>query len=168
MNSVQNAMEALLRKRHRLTPTSRTTSGSSTWPRSSRRRRASPSTMTVFLASVAGISLIVGGIGIMNIMLVSVTERTREIGVRMAIGASRRDILYQFLMEAIMLSMLGALIGIVFGVGGAKARRLLREDGDAHLRLVHPDLGRVFHLRGRLLRLLPGDARHPTSTLPKP
>ncbi|WP_308549392.1 ABC transporter permease [uncultured Parabacteroides sp.] len=75
--------------------------------------------MTVLLAAVAGISLLVGGIGIMNIMYVSVTERTREIGLRMSIGAKGIDILAQFLIESILISVTGGLIGVVFGVGSA-------------------------------------------------
>jgi putative ABC transport system permease protein len=76
--------------------------------------------ITLFLGSVAGISLLVGGIGIMNIMLVSVTERTREIGIRKAIGAKRKDILAQFLIEATVVSVVGGAIGIAIGAGGSR------------------------------------------------
>jgi putative ABC transport system permease protein len=75
--------------------------------------------MTILLAAIAGISLLVGGIGIMNIMLVSVTERTREIGIRMAIGARPADVLVQFLVESVVLSMLGGLLGVGLGFGGS-------------------------------------------------
>src|SRR5208283_2155427 len=82
-------------------------------------RQQGTQTMTLLLASVAAVSLLVGGIGIMNIMLVSVTERTREIGIRMAVGAEPHHILIQFLIEALSLSVAGGLIGVALGVGAA-------------------------------------------------
>ena len=75
--------------------------------------------MTVLLACIAGISLLVGGIGIMNIMYVSVTERTREIGLRMSIGAKGRHILFQFLIEAVIISVTGGIIGVILGIGSS-------------------------------------------------
>ncbi len=92
--------------------------------------------LTIFLGAIAGISLLVGGIGIMNIMLVSVTERTREIGLRKAVGAKRGDVLIQFLVEAVTLAVLGGLIGITLGVVGAQSISIAFDTFDA---VVGPD-----------------------------
>lgn len=116
MDEAQREMESLLRQRHRIQPgqdddfTVRNLSDVFAAQESSAR------VMSILLGAIASVSLIVGGIGIMNIMLVSVTERTREIGLRLALGAKARDILSQFLVEAVTLSILGGVTGILFGV----------------------------------------------------
>ncbi|MBI3766569.1 MAG: ABC transporter permease [Ignavibacteriales bacterium] len=115
----QQQITDLLRVRHKTAPTEDNDFTIRTQTEIAEASQSTSKIMTTILASIASVSLIVGGIGIMNIMLVSVTERTREIGVRMSIGARKRDILTQFLMEAIVLSLLGGCIGIALGVAGS-------------------------------------------------
>jgi putative ABC transport system permease protein len=111
---------ALLRQRHRLLPWQENDFSIRPLADVAAAEEESSQIMTLLLGSIASISLLVGGIGIMNIMLVSVTERTREIGIRMAVGAKRRDILWQFLIEAMLLSCSGGIVGIALGIGGSK------------------------------------------------
>jgi len=114
---VADRIATLLRVRHRLQPGDPDDFMVRTIEEMASVRKEATQTMTALLASIAGVSLLVGGIGIMNIMLVSVTERTREIGLRMAIGARGRDVLLQFLVEAVVLSLFGGAIGIALGFG---------------------------------------------------
>jgi putative ABC transport system permease protein len=117
---VADAIALLLRSRHKIVPGQDDDFTVRTAEEIADIRTAAMGTMTTLLAGIAGVSLIVGGIGIMNIMLVSVTERTREIGLRMAIGAKGRDVLLQFLVEAIALSLIGGGVGIALGFGLAE------------------------------------------------
>jgi putative ABC transport system permease protein len=121
MKVAEVRVRELLRQRHRLQPGQDDDFSLRNLSEILAAQETSSRILTWLLAAVASVSLIVGGIGIMNIMLVSVTERTREIGLRMAVGARGRDILTQFLVEAVVLSLLGGLIGIVLGVAGAYA-----------------------------------------------
>jgi len=116
-SATADRISALLRVRHKIQPGDPDDFQVRTLEEMAAVRVQATQTMTALLASIAGVSLLVGGIGIMNIMLVSVTERTREIGLRMAIGARGRDVLLQFLVEAVVLSLLGGSIGILLGVG---------------------------------------------------
>jgi len=120
LTKVQEDMAALLRKRHRLQDGQPDDFSIRNQADLIESVSEITNTFTILLGSVAGISLLVGGIGIMNIMLVSVTERTREIGIRKAIGARRRSIMMQFLIEAIIISCLGGLMGVGLGVAGAR------------------------------------------------
>jgi putative ABC transport system permease protein len=117
---VADRIAAILRIRHKIQPGEPDDFMVRTIEEMASVRKEATQTMTALLASIAGVSLLVGGIGIMNIMLVSVTERTREIGLRMAIGARGRDVLLQFLVEAVVLSLVGGGIGIALGFGLAQ------------------------------------------------
>jgi putative ABC transport system permease protein len=119
-SAVADSIAALLRVRHKIQPGDPDDFMVRTIEEMASVRKEATQTMTALLASIAGVSLLVGGIGIMNIMLVSVTERTREIGLRMAIGARGRDVLMQFLVEAVVLSLFGGGIGIALGFGVAR------------------------------------------------
>ena len=117
---VEQQVTDLLRQRHRLQPYQDNDFQVRNLSDMFAAQEAASKTMTVLLAAIASVSLLVGGIGIMNIMLVSVTERTREIGLRMAVGARSRDILGQFLIEAVTLALIGGILGISLGVGVSK------------------------------------------------
>ncbi|PKO88074.1 MAG: multidrug ABC transporter substrate-binding protein [Betaproteobacteria bacterium HGW-Betaproteobacteria-12] len=116
MARVEAGVEALLRQRHRLREGAPNDFFTRNLSAAAESEAETTRTMSILLGAIASISLLVGGIGIMNIMLVSVTERTREIGIRMAIGARQRDILTQFLLEAVMISFAGCLLGLLLGL----------------------------------------------------
>jgi putative ABC transport system permease protein len=120
MSEAIDQVTALLRQRHRLLPWQDNDFSVRPLADVAAAEEESSRVMTLLLGSIASISLLVGGIGIMNIMLVSVTERTREIGIRMAVGAKKRDILWQFLIEAMMLSLSGGAVGICLGILGSE------------------------------------------------
>lgn len=117
MSEAQKQITELLRQRHRIQPGQEDDFSIRNQTDITNMATSATQVMTLLLGSIASVSLLVGGIGIMNIMLVSVTERTREIGIRMAIGAKEQDIMLQFLTEAIVLSVLGGTIGILLGMG---------------------------------------------------
>nr|MBI3612187.1 ABC transporter permease [Nitrospirota bacterium] len=119
------AIREVLRGRHRLQPDQQDDFTIRTQVDIGKVQEGTSQTLTLMMFAVASISLLVGGIGIMNILLVSVTERTREIGIRIAVGAKRRHILTQFLIEAMTLSLVGGLLGIVLGVVGAQATTVI-------------------------------------------
>ena len=118
---VQADIERLMRERRGITSGKKDDFGVADLKQIAETRTATTSILTTLLGAVAGVSLLVGGIGIMNIMLVSVTERTREIGIRLAIGAQESQVLMQFLVEAVVLSLLGGTVGVVLGLGLAAA-----------------------------------------------
>jgi len=114
---VRQEVAQLLRERHRLGPDDEDDFSTSSMAEMTSMLTSTQDTMTLLLSAIALVSLVVGGIGVMNIMLVSVTERTREIGIRMAVGAQPMDIMMQFLVEALVLSAVGGALGVIFGVG---------------------------------------------------
>lgn len=116
MAAAEEAIRTLMRQRHRVAANEPDSVSIRNLSDIQATRDASARTLSTLLASVAAVSLLVGGIGVMNIMLVSVTERTREIGLRLAIGARRRDVLAQFLLEAVMLALLGGAAGVLAGI----------------------------------------------------
>ena len=120
LEEISENITSLLRQRHRLQEGMDDDFSIRTQTETLETFTSTAKTMTVLLGSIAGVSLLVGGIGIMNIMLVSVTERTREIGIRMAVGAKSGDILSQFLAEAVTLSLVGGIAGIAIGVGASR------------------------------------------------
>lgn len=119
MGEAEDEIRSLLRERHHISPGDKADFRVQNMTEVANVLGIITSTITVMLAAIAGISLLVGGVGIMNIMLVSVTERTKEIGIRMALGARGRDILRQFLVEAVLLASLGGIVGILLGVGAS-------------------------------------------------
>jgi putative ABC transport system permease protein len=121
MAEAEAQVRDLLRERHRLQPHEENDFAIRNLSEILASQEAASRVLSLLLAAVAAVSLVVGGIGIMNIMLVSVTERTREIGLRRAVGARRRDILSQFLIEAVFVSLAGGLIGIAVGIIGSYA-----------------------------------------------
>nr|HPK67007.1 FtsX-like permease family protein [Thermoanaerobaculia bacterium] len=120
MPAVEKSMTALLRQRHRLREGQDNDFFLRNLAAAADSAAETTRVMSALLGAIASVSLLVGGIGIMNIMLVSVTERTREIGIRLAVGARGRDILLQFLLEALALTVGGALLGILLGLGAAR------------------------------------------------
>src|SRR5206468_2153449 len=120
LEAAQQQIISLLRQRHNIRPGRDDDFTVRNQQEIAQAATATSRVMTLLLGAIAGVSLVVGGIGIMNIMLVSVTERTREIGIRMAVGAHGSDILLQFLTEAVTLSVIGGVIGIGTGIGASK------------------------------------------------
>jgi putative ABC transport system permease protein len=148
--ATEEEIKVLLRQRHRIQPGAEDDFSIRNLADIAATREASARTLALLLAAVAGVSLMVGGIGIMNIMLVSVTERTREIGLRLAVGARKWDILRQFLLEAAGLAVIGGAVGVLIGVGAAylisnaAGWPLLVEPGAVLLAVVFSGLVGIF------------------------
>ena len=158
---MQDEIETILRETRRIAPGADDNFDMRDMTQIADAMASATTTMTGMLGAVAGVSLLVGGIGIMNIMLVSVTERTREIGIRLAIGAQERHILIQFLVEATVLSLLGGLIGIALGLALAGAASLTLSIPVRAEPRRHPARRRLLGADRHGVRLLPGAARRP-------
>ena len=154
VEAAQQQIISLLRQRHNIRPGRDDDFTVRTQQEIAEAATATSRVMTVLLGAIAGVSLLVGGIGIMNIMLVSVTERTREIGVRMAVGARGNDILTQFLIEAVTLSSVGGLIGIMCGIAASQDPVDLRQLAHTDFHQFNRDRIPIQRCRRRLLRLL--------------
>jgi putative ABC transport system permease protein len=136
MADVQNELTELLRQRHNITPDKDDDFIVRTQQEMSDFVNASNQIMTILIGAFAGISLVVGGIGIMNIMLVSVTERTREIGIRMAVGARKSYILWQFIFEALLLAFIGGAAGLLISWGVVSAIKFIPADPDGPMQFL--------------------------------
>ena len=159
----QTEITRLLRDRHHIAPGADDDFSIRNLAEIASAQQEGTETLTTLLASIAAVSLLVGGIGIMNIMLVSVTERTREIGMRMAVGAKPRDILAQFLVEALTLSLAGGVIGVALGVWSRAAARGKFDWPLLHAPGHRAHRGRLQRARRRRLRPLSRRARRRTS-----
>ncbi len=171
MKLAEEQITQLLRQRHRIRANQDNDFSVRNLTEAMSAAEESARVMSILLGAIASISLLVGGIGIMNIMLVSVTERTREIGIRMAVGARGRDILWQFLVEALVLSLIGGIIGIILGVGASQTHLPDVQMANPHLRPGPAPLFLLCRRRGNLFRLLPrphsrpdGPDRSPAAT----
>jgi putative ABC transport system permease protein len=127
LERAETQIKDLLRQRHRLGPKQEDDFTVRNLTQMMQMAEQASTVMALLLAAIASVSLLVGGIGIMNIMLVSVTERTREIGIRMAVGAKSWDIRTQFIIEALILSLIGGLIGVILGVAAAELLSLFAD-----------------------------------------
>ena len=154
VEEAQEQITLLLRQRHRIGPEREDDFNVRNLSDIAEAATTTARVMAVLLGSVASISLLVGGIGIMNIMLVSVTERTREIGIRMAVGARSRDIMLQFLVEAVVMAATGGLIGILLGVGSSEVIKQWAQWPTLDRSCDHRDRLSLLRRRRRLLRFL--------------